>query len=246
MTQAILLRAVPYAEADRVVTLFGLDTGRVSALARGARKSQRRFSGGLGLGATGHATLRDRPGAELMSLELFDVTHARLGLGADLGRTAHAAYAVELCDRLCGARQPEPGVFAWLDEFLSRLEQDGAKLPRMRVFELGLLRLLGVGPALVSCVACGRSDLGDETARWQPERGGLLCSACARQGALLTADTRRALARLAALTLAEADRDPLSEDENTGCRRAILTLLEVHGAGALKSLAFIAKMGGAA
>ena len=52
-TPAIVLRAVNYGEADRIVTLFGRDTGRLSALARGARKSQRRFAGGLGLCAVG-------------------------------------------------------------------------------------------------------------------------------------------------------------------------------------------------
>ena len=42
-TPAILLRAVATGEADRVVTLLGRETGRVSAIARGARKSVRRF-----------------------------------------------------------------------------------------------------------------------------------------------------------------------------------------------------------
>ena len=52
VTSAIVLRRVAYGEADLVVTLLGLDTGRVSALARAARKSSRRFAGGLepGLG----------------------------------------------------------------------------------------------------------------------------------------------------------------------------------------------------
>jgi DNA repair protein RecO (recombination protein O) len=73
VTRAILLRAVATGEADRVVTLLGRPTGRVSAIARGARKSTRRFGGGLGLAATGEATLRDRSGAELSVLEGFEV-----------------------------------------------------------------------------------------------------------------------------------------------------------------------------
>src|SRR3954469_7690398 len=95
-TDAILLRSVAYGEADRVVTLLGRTTGRVSALARGARKSTKRFGGGLGLGASGQAALRDRSGGELMALESFEVREGRIGLGGDLGRTAHAAYAIEL------------------------------------------------------------------------------------------------------------------------------------------------------
>ena len=42
-TPAIVLRTVDYGEADRVVTLFTREHGKLSALARGARKSVKRF-----------------------------------------------------------------------------------------------------------------------------------------------------------------------------------------------------------
>lgn len=246
-TPAILLRSVAYGESDRVVTLLGRATGRVSALARGARKSVKRFGGalGLGLGATGEATLRDRAGAELMALERFEATDARVGLGTDIARTAHAAYAVELCDKLCAQRQPEPAVFDWLDELLGRVERQGATSERLRVFELGLLRRLGVGLELRGCTACGRADLGDETTRWHPERGGVVCSDCVRTGALLTAATRRALERFGSVTLGEADAPnapPPDRDLNAACRRAILEALRVYIPGPLRSLEFIDKM----
>jgi DNA repair protein RecO (recombination protein O) len=81
-TPAIVLRAVNYGEADRVVTIFGRETGRLSALARGARKSQRRFAGGLGLCSVGSAALRERTGAELLTLERFEVTASHPALGS--------------------------------------------------------------------------------------------------------------------------------------------------------------------
>src|SRR3954466_9865297 len=100
-TPAIVLRAVNYGEADRIVTLFGRETGRLTALARGARKSQRRFSGGLGLCSVGMAALRERPGADLMTFERFDVTESHAALGSDVALMAHAAYAAELVGKLC-------------------------------------------------------------------------------------------------------------------------------------------------
>jgi DNA repair protein RecO (recombination protein O) len=227
-----------------VVTLLGRETGRVSALARGARKSQRRFGGGLGLGGTGRATLRERPGAELMGLEAFEVLEARLGLGQDLARTAHAAYALELCEKLCAPRQPEPAVYDWLEALLGRLESAAPSAPRLRVFELGLLARLGLAPALSSCVACGRADLDatDEAMRWHPERGGIVCPRCVRGGALLTAPTRRALARLQRLSLAPEDDPAVEREVDPGCRQAMLELIRFHVPGTLKSLLFIEKM----
>jgi DNA repair protein RecO (recombination protein O) len=244
-TPAILLRSVAYGEADRVVTLLGRSTGRVSALARSARKSQRRFGGGLGLGATGQATLRDRPGAELLGLESFDVEEARIGLGQDLARAAHAAYALELCDKLCAPRQPEPAVYDWLDELLTRVERGPATALRLRVFELGLLDRLGLAPVLASCVGCGRADLDDETVRWHPARGGVVCGGCVRSGALLTSVTRRELVRLQRLPLSD-EPDAPDRQLNEACRQAIGDLVRLHLTGPLKSLAFIDKMAAAA
>src|SRR5690242_11350391 len=112
-TPAILLRSVDFGESDRVVTLLGRDTGCVGAIARGARKSQRRFGGGLAMCAVGEAGLRDRAGAELMTLERFDVTETHPSFGADVERMGHAAYAAELVAKLCAPRQAEPAVYDW-------------------------------------------------------------------------------------------------------------------------------------
>jgi DNA repair protein RecO (recombination protein O) len=242
VTPAILLRAVAYGESDRVVTLLGRDTGRLSAMARGARKSTRRFGGGLGLGARGEATLREPPHAELLSLESFEVVDGRSGLGLDLGRTAHAGYATELCDRLCPIRQPEPEVYDWLDGFLTLLESRGTSAERVRAFELGLFARLGFGPSLGACVACSRQDLGEEVVRFDAERGGVVCAACAQRGALLFPAARRALLRLATGPLEAADSAPLDRDLNAACRSAMQELVAFHVPGTLKSLEFMAKL----
>jgi DNA repair protein RecO (recombination protein O) len=227
-----------------VVTLLGPTTGRLSTLARGARKSARRFGGGLGMGAEGQAALRERPGADLLLLEEFEVVQARLGLAGDMGKTAHAAYALEMCDRLCPPRHAEPAAFDWLREFLLRLETGRASAERLRVFELGLLGRLGLGPALDRCAICDRGDLGEENTRWHPDQGGVQCASCAQRGDLLTPQTRQALARLARMSLADAELVTLDRETNAGCRRAILGLVRTHILGPLHSLDFIEKMGG--
>jgi len=241
-TPAILLRRVAYGEADLIVTLLGLETGRVSALARGARNSARRFAGGLEPGLAGEARLRDRPGAELCAFESFEVGADRPGLASDLAKAAHAAYAVELCDRLCPPRQPERTVFAWLDEFLARLDRGSATAERLRVFELGLLRGLGLGPSLGRCAQCGRTDLGDTEVGWRPDAGGVLCLDCAKAAERMSASTRQTLVKLDGAALAEADHLALDRATAAACRRAVLGLLREHVHGPLRSLEFMEKM----
>jgi DNA repair protein RecO (recombination protein O) len=243
VTSAIVLRRVAYGEADLVVTLLGLHTGRVSALARAARKSSRRFSGGLEPALAGVAQLRERSGAELLALEGFDASTGRPGLAADLAKAAHAAYAVELCDRLCPPRQPEKAVYVWLDEFLSRLDAGSATAERLRIFELGLLRALGLGPSLDRCTQCGR-DPADEEVCWLPRAGGVLCRDCGVGAERMSAGTRWALVSLNVASLAEGDTTTLDRTAASACRRAVLALLREHVHGPLRSLDFIEKMSG--
>src|SRR4051812_25373782 len=245
-TTAIVLRAVSYGEADRVVTLFGRTTGRVSALARGARKSQRRFAGGLGLGSVGEISVRERSGAELLTLESFDVTASHPTFGTDVARMAHAAYVAELVSKLCAPRQVELSVYDWLARFLDLLDGEGASAERLRVFELGLLGRLGFGPMVAACAACGgqRTPPPPADYRWDPDRGGVVCRTCGRTGRPMREEVRATLVRLAATSLDDATATPLVPDINRGCREALLEIIKHHISGPLHSLEFIAKLGG--
>jgi DNA repair protein RecO (recombination protein O) len=245
-TDAIVLRAVSYGEADRIVTLLGRETGKVSALARGARKSQRRFPGGLGLCAIGVASLRERPGADLMTLEKIDVVDGHLALGSDVGRMAHAAYVAELAGKLCAPRQAEPAVYDLLVSFLKLLERDGPSAERLRAFEIRLLGGLGFAPVLDSCVSCSGARYagreGSVAFRWDPERGGAACLPCSRGGRPISGLVLAALGRFARIPLEQAGTIALGADTNRDCREALLEIINQHVSGPLKTVEFIAKV----
>lgn len=245
MTSAILLRSIDYGESDRVVTLLGRDTGCLGAIARAARKSQRRFGGGLGLCSVGEAALRERGGAELLTLERFDVRISYQSLGTDVARMGHAAYMAELLAKLCAPRQAEPQIFDLALSFLGHLDGDGADLVRLRIFELALLRHLGFAPTLDECAVCGRADLstGDSIdVRFLPDRGGVVCHACAGRGRPMRPVVRMALAAMSRATLADAGAVTPPADVARGCREALQELIAVHLSAPLRSLEFLAKL----
>jgi DNA repair protein RecO (recombination protein O) len=252
-TSAIVLRSVDYGEADRVITLLGRTTGVVGAIGRGARKSQKRFGGGLGLCSVGEAVLRERGASELLTLERFDVTKSFPSFGADMARIGHAAYVAELVTKLCAPRQAEPGIFDFLVQFLDGLEARGGSEARLRIFEIGLLDRLGFAPAVDACVACGRRDLstGDTIdVRWIPDQGGVVCRACASRGRPMRPSVRVALLRFANTSL-DHDVGPnavddLPADVARGCRDALHELIAGHLSAPLRSLEFLAKTGAAA
>ncbi|MEO5768521.1 MAG: DNA repair protein RecO [Polyangia bacterium] len=245
-TSAILLRSIDYGESDRVVTLFGRDTGCLGAIARGARKSQHRFGGGLGLCSVGQAALRERGGSELLTLERFDVTTSYPSLGSDVARMGEAAYVAELLAKLCAPRQAEPALFELTLAFLGLLDAEGAHPTRLRVFELALLGKLGFAPVLEECAACGRDDLSTRDTidvRFIPDRGGVVCLACAGRGRPMRPVVRLALAHLSRAPLAEALGLPLPADVARGCREALQELIAIHLSAPLRSLEFLAKIG---
>lgn len=180
-TEAVVLHAVPYLESSRILRLATRAHGVVSVLGKGARKQQRRFGTALDLFAQGEAQYYTKPGRDLHTLGGFEVTRARVGIGADLDRFGAAAMVSELVLRF-GRDEADPG---WYDALVAAL--DGvAAAPAGRAREAGLagawgiVGALGFAPALDHCAHCG-IDLAPEVAvRFSQPAGGALCEPCGR------------------------------------------------------------------
>src|SRR5687767_14908208 len=99
VTPAIVLHAFDYLESSRIVRLLTRDAGIRSAIAKGARKSQRRFGSGLDLFAQGSAQLHTKPGRELDILGGFEDARTRSQIGSDLARFAGAEAIAEIALR---------------------------------------------------------------------------------------------------------------------------------------------------
>ncbi|MEO6952451.1 MAG: DNA repair protein RecO [Polyangia bacterium] len=238
---ALVLRAVAYGEADRVVVLLCQNEGKVAALAKGARRSQKRFAGGLGLMSLGRATYVERPGADLARLERFEATAMWPGVLADLGKIAHVGYVAELLDILAPAHQQETPLFELALAFLTALDAGEASADRLRVFELQLLDRLGMRPELARCVVCARPSDDRVGQRLDPVRGGIACGTCRAEGPLVGGEVRIALVAAQARTVAD-DATSCTPEVARGMREALRAILAVHLPRQLKSVGFIDKL----
>ena len=208
---AIVLRTVAYGDHDVIAHLLVRGRGRVSAFARGARSSRRRFAGALEPFQLVEVLLSERNGQELWMLREAAVAEPFAGLRDDLHRIAHAGYAAELAHELSRPAEPADELFTVLAAFLERLSRGPATSARLRAFELGALAAAGLTPELSGCARCG-SPVAFGKAPFDVDAGGLACARCAHPGALLlTAGGRAALAQLQRAGLRGADA-PLSAD----------------------------------
>src|SRR4051794_19909653 len=119
--ESIVLSTVDYGEADRIVTLFTLGRGRLSAFAAGARKSKRRFPGVLEPATHLKARLVERHG-DTYRLDAADVVTSFHGLRDDLPRIGRSLYSLELCRELTRDHEPHPQLFQSLLSYLGLLE----------------------------------------------------------------------------------------------------------------------------
>src|SRR5256714_3364100 len=93
---AIGLRTVAYGDSDLIAHLLVRGRGRVSAFARGARSSRRRFGGALEPFQLVEVLLAERSGPELWMLREAAVAEAYAGVREDLHPSAHARDAAAL------------------------------------------------------------------------------------------------------------------------------------------------------
>lgn len=178
---ALVLRLTPQGESDIRLDLFTRERGRLAALAKGGKRSRRRFTGLLLLAHYLEVELRPpRRGGELLWLDGAQLVLPFLGLRQDFRRFLAASPVLELLLRATAAGDPQPAVLELALLSLSRLEQADTPLEMLCalvVFLTRLLRELGYGLELRRCLRCGGPALEGQAARLSLE-GGLVCGRC--------------------------------------------------------------------
>ncbi len=199
-TEALLLRRVEYGEADLVLTLLTQKLGKVSALARGARKSSKRFGSALEPMHTLAVELDERPGAELFTLLEAKLAVPRAAILRSLSAMESAGKALGWIRRAAPPRTPEPAAYALLTTLLDRLSAaPSSEACGVALAEAGLALLseLGWGIDFERCVRCGRTAQSAQSASVDAARGGLICRSCGGARLRLSADSRQRMARVA-------------------------------------------------
>jgi DNA repair protein RecO (recombination protein O) len=182
-TEALVLRAVDFGESDRIVHLLTPAAGRLPAIAKGARRSRRRFPGTLDLFNRLAVQVERRRPAALARLESARLLHTYEAVRADAGRFALGCYLLELLDRLApegGAPSDLRRLFRFAAEALAWLDAEPPDARMRTLLELRALAALGLRPELLRCVRCGKA-LGAAAGpvAFSIGEGGPVCEACA-------------------------------------------------------------------
>jgi DNA repair protein RecO (recombination protein O) len=182
-TEAIVLRRTDYGEADRILTLFTPQRGKVRAIAKGVRRTTSRLAGHLELFVRTQLLLAT--GRDLDIVTQAEARERLDHLRDDLWHATAAWHMAEMLDRFLQDADPHPRIYTLFTRSLALLNE-GAARPQesrgwlaLRYFELHLLDELGFRPALHQCAGCDTPLTPIENG-YNAELGGALCPRCSR------------------------------------------------------------------
>lgn len=170
--QALVIRHREYGEADRVLTLYTLEKGKIQAIARGVRKMKSRKAGHLEPFTQVALQLAEGRGWDVVTQ--VETIRNFMNIRNDLQLTAKAAYVLELLDRFSYEDSENRPLFNLAVETLSRLDAGISPGLVVHYYEVHLMDLLGFRPQLQTCVVCG-AEIKPENQYLSAKLGGVVC-----------------------------------------------------------------------
>jgi DNA repair protein RecO (recombination protein O) len=201
-SDALLLKRADYGDSDLVVQLFTFETGALSAIARGARRSKKRFAVLEPMHVL-RVACDLTPSRELATLTEAALARPRLGLTSHLASMQAAGRALRWLRRAAPPRTPEPALWTEINALLDALDaaepEDAASL----LGAAGLRMLVAAGWALEleQCVRCNKPAPERARAVVDVRAGGIVCRSCGGIGPLVSSRLR---ARLVAASRGDA------------------------------------------
>ncbi len=177
--EAVVLSRRVSGEIDKCVRLLVKGEGKITALARGARKLGSRTSASTEPAVTGLFAIEQ--GRGMTSIRQAQPVSVRAHLRRSPASSAAALYLCDLADLVCASQLPRDDIYATLNKRLDALDSGLEPLWVMAQTETDVLQAEGVSPRLGRCLRCGGDALtADGRYLLAPRDGGCICEQCRR------------------------------------------------------------------
>ena len=249
-TNSIVTRSLNYGESDKIVTFFTRDFGKIKGIAKGARRSKKRFQNALNLFTYLRLIFFEREGMDLVRAEGCDILHPFPKIREDLKKIFYGNYFLELVNEMAGEREANPEAFDLLLSFLLNLEKGELKEETLRMFEIRMLSLFGYRPNMKKCDLCKKDweDLQEaRTVFFSPEKGALVCEKCSKtlnNLIPLSLGTARLIERISQMELGKIHRLKFTSQALSESRELLPKFITYQLGKELRSLKVLKGVGG--
>ncbi|MEX0824754.1 MAG: DNA repair protein RecO [Pirellulaceae bacterium] len=228
-TDAIVLRTIEFSESSLIVTLMTRDFGKVSGLAKGARRPKSAFEGSLDLLAVCRVVLL-RKSSDALDLITESKLQRRFRV-AERGQTTLTErlqrlyggyYVAEMVRHWTDEGDPHPDLFDLTERTIGQIDGDAELATTVTFFELQALRILGLAPRTDRCADCGGEIIAASRVAFGLQAGGVLCTVCAAKHRQTVVIRRAVLERIQSLLEQQPAAPRRIESEIYGELRAVL------------------------
>lgn len=181
-TSSIILRRMDFSEYDYIIDLLTNDHGKISAIAKNAKKSKKRFAGILEPFSCMEANFSVPKRGRMLLLSEAVLTHPFAGMRSDVGKVAYASYWSEMINRWVVSGGFQKALFPLFFHVLRMLDTDMAPKETISLlFQIRFMNLAGMSPGLSHCRVCRKplDDMTESRIRFDVAMGGLICGSCA-------------------------------------------------------------------
>jgi len=187
---AICIRAADFSETSQIVTLFTRANGKIKAIAKGSKRQKSAFDGAIEVFSYGKIVFADSSKEKLATLTEFEQQPGLTHLSENLFAFNCCLLATELLSNLTNDYDPHPELFDSFLQFLQdtnegRWTKDERRciLSFLILFQLSLLKEVGLQPILSYCVNCktkleNRASSIEHQVYFSSSANGLVCRDC--------------------------------------------------------------------
>lgn len=175
-TEGIVLKSMEYEEADKIVTIYTKNYGKIAAIAKGVRKTKSKF--GSSLEILTHSNFLIYKGRNLDIVSQTEILESFFSTSKEVIKFAFAANCIEVVNRLTEEREINIGLFNLLKEVLHYLKESNDPKLLSLSFKWQTMSILGYRPSLNHCCRCNKSTEDQKEMYFNIREGGLVCNNC--------------------------------------------------------------------
>jgi DNA repair protein RecO (recombination protein O) len=212
--EAIVLQVKPYGEADLIIDFFSSKWGRIRGIAKGAKRSKKRFVHCLEPLNRVRLNIFEKQNIALARIDQGELLDPFPEIRKDFRKWGQAAYFCEMIKELFAVGDANPMVFELIRESLQGLDQEKGDQDIFIIFQVRLLKLAGYALYLNTCLNCGKKAEEMGEAFFSLVRGGILCPLCLRgdKGFRLSSGAIRSIRQSMSMTLPQVFRIRFSKE----------------------------------
>jgi DNA repair protein RecO (recombination protein O) len=178
-SDAIVLRVIPWSETSLIAHIYTRDFGKLSVLAKGARRPKSPFEAALDLLSICRVVFIAKGSDALDLLTEAKLTRRFRGGARELLRLYAGYYVAELLERLTDKQDRQPEIFDLAEATLAAISEPDQELAGVVLrWELQMLRLVGHLPSLRRCAHCGQDVADGPWWVFGTLASGVLCASC--------------------------------------------------------------------